>query len=90
MKKKITNKPNHIQAFITLSVGILLLCLTPFVWPISFALMTASCPKNEFGSCPFEINFPNSIHSVQIAVAWGLISIIIVGIGVYLRYRRIN
>ena len=88
MKKKVSPKQKSQLPLILVTTGLLLLALTPFVSPVSYSMLIADCVKNPYGRCPLDVSFPASALSIQLAIAFGVVGLIILSVGAYLYYRR--
>lgn len=90
MKKKVPQKQYSQKGSILIVIGLLLLSSTPFVAPAVASYLNSDCPKDQFGVCPFEISLPNAIIGGRLAIACGVVGLIVLGLGLYLHYRRVK
>jgi hypothetical protein len=85
------NKSFAIFSFVALSAGAVMLITAPFIPKSVATYLGADCVMDEYGQCPFQTNFPNSIHSLQAGVVWGVVGLVLIGIGLglylYLRHK---
>ena len=76
------------QASIIVNTGLIAFIFSPIVFYLLKKALSVGCERNRYGdNCVFEVDFSNTYTSLFVAIGWGIMSLVILCIGIYLSYQ---